>query len=69
MSNLTCPDERSVYLEWSRPEVYYHSVDAYRVFYRRRDASDSGADVGNDGGSEIGGAWAVQERRSINDKS
>jgi hypothetical protein len=71
VTNLTCPDERSVYLEWSRPEVYFHSVDGYRVYYRRRDASHGGNYVtsgGSDvtsGGSDVdaaAGTWSVQER-------
>jgi hypothetical protein len=72
VTNLTCPDERSVYLEWSRPEVYFHSVDGYRVYYRRRDASDGGNYVTSGGGSDVtsggsdvdaaAGTWSVQER-------
>ena len=33
ITNLTCRDERTLYLQWSRPPTVYNSVDKYYVYY------------------------------------
>ena len=33
ITNLTCRDERTLYLQWSRPPTVYNSVDQYYVYY------------------------------------
>ena len=37
ITNLTCKDERSIYLEWDRPDVVYKDVDYYLVYFRGED--------------------------------
>ena len=37
ITNLTCRDERSVFLQWERPRLVFKTVDLYRVHYRRDD--------------------------------
>ena len=37
ITNLTCRDEHSIYLEWERPGTVYKSVDAYFVLFRSAD--------------------------------
>lgn len=37
ISNLTCKDEQSIYLEWERPERVYKGIDFYFIYYRSED--------------------------------
>ena len=37
ITNLTCNDEHSIYLEWERPGVVYKNIDSYLVYYRSED--------------------------------
>ncbi len=34
ITNLTCKDETSIYLQWDRPEVVYKMVDYYYIYYQ-----------------------------------
>ena len=36
ITNLTCPADTSLYLEWARPERFYHSVDRCVYFCKYR---------------------------------
>jgi len=45
ITNLTCRDDTSIYIEWDEPAVVFRSVDFYLVFYR----------------SENDDGWAVEE--------
>ena len=36
ITNLTCPGDSSLYIEWAQPEQYYHGVDMYNVFIKTR---------------------------------
>lgn len=36
VTNLTCPGPNSLYVEWTQPEQFYHSVDSYVLHYRAR---------------------------------
>lgn len=37
ITNLTCHDEHSIYLEWERPDLVYNSLDTYYVLFRSSD--------------------------------
>ena len=37
ITNLTCPGDSSLYVEWGQPEEFYHGVDSYNVFIKTRD--------------------------------
>ncbi len=37
VTNLTCRDERSIFLQWQRPRVVYKTVDLYYVYYRNEE--------------------------------
>ena len=34
ITNLTCKDEKSIYLEWDRPDRVFKDLDYYIVYYR-----------------------------------
>merc|ERR1719385_398345 len=36
VTNLTCPTANSLYVEWTQPDHFYHSVDSYVVHWRAR---------------------------------
>jgi len=36
VTNLTCPTANSLFLEWTQPDHFYHSVDSYVVHWRAR---------------------------------
>ena len=38
ISNLTCQDENTLYVQWLRPAKVYGSVDLYYIYYRPEDA-------------------------------
>ena len=40
VTNITCKDDHSLYLEWDKPETIRHSVDLYRVIYSKADRFD-----------------------------
>ena len=33
ITNLTCKDESSIYLQWDRPQVVYKTIDYYYIYY------------------------------------
>ena len=37
VTNLTCKDEQSIYLQWERPAVVYKTVDYYYVYYHNEE--------------------------------
>lgn len=37
ITNLTCPGDSSLYIEWSPPEVFYHGVDSYKLYMKTRE--------------------------------
>lgn len=37
ITNLTCPGDNTLYVEWTQPEKYYHSVDKYLLYFRSRE--------------------------------
>jgi len=37
ITNLTCPGDNTLYIEWVQPEKYYHSVDMYRLYFKTRE--------------------------------
>jgi len=39
VTNLTCPSANSLFVEWTQPEQFYHSVDSYVLHYRARGQS------------------------------
>jgi len=36
VTNLTCPGASSLYVEWTQPDNYFHSVDSYVLHYKAR---------------------------------
>ena len=34
ITNLTCPGDSSLYVEWAQPDTFYHGVDKYNLFIR-----------------------------------
>ena len=34
ITNLTCKDESSIYLQWDRPQVVYKTIDYYYIYYQ-----------------------------------
>ena len=36
ITNLTCPGDSSLYVEWAQPEKYYHGVNMYNLFIKTR---------------------------------
>ena len=36
ITNLTCPGDSSLYVEWAQPEKYFHGVDMYNLFIKTR---------------------------------
>ena len=36
ITNLTCPGDSSLYVEWAQPDTFYHGVDKYNLFIRYR---------------------------------
>lgn len=34
ITNLTCKDEHSIYLQWDRPNIVYKNIDYYFISYR-----------------------------------
>lgn len=34
VTNLTCKDEQSIFLQWDTPRKVYKTVDFYYVYYR-----------------------------------
>ena len=37
ITNLTCPGDNSLYIEWSPPEEFYHGVDSYNLYMKTRE--------------------------------
>ncbi len=37
ITNLTCHDEQSIYLEWEKPSQVYNNLDSYYVLFRSAD--------------------------------
>ena len=37
ITNLTCHDEHSIFLEWERPSTVFKSLDSYYVLFRSAD--------------------------------
>ena len=37
ITNLTCPGDNTLYVEWAQPEKYYHSVDKYLLYFKNRE--------------------------------
>eukprot|EP00095_Tigriopus_kingsejongensis_P008769 maker-scaffold151_size306168-snap-gene-2.8 protein:Tk08769 transcript:maker-scaffold151_size306168-snap-gene-2.8-mRNA-1 annotation:"unnamed protein product" len=37
ITNLTCKDEQSIYLQWDSPRVVYKTVDYYYIYYRNEE--------------------------------
>eukprot|EP00094_Tigriopus_californicus_P012020 TCALIF_11614-PA protein Name:"Similar to Ptp99A Tyrosine-protein phosphatase 99A (Drosophila melanogaster)" AED:0.07 eAED:0.07 QI:0/0.7/0.45/0.81/1/1/11/539/1209 len=37
ITNLTCKDEQSIYLQWEPPRVVYKTVDYYYIYYRNEE--------------------------------
>ena len=37
ITNLTCPGDNTLYVEWTQPEKHYHSVDKYLLYFRSRE--------------------------------
>ena len=35
ITNLTCFDTGSLYVQWRRPELYHKGVDFYKVYYKQ----------------------------------
>ncbi|XP_071748929.1 putative receptor-type tyrosine-protein phosphatase mosPTP-1 isoform X2 [Lepeophtheirus salmonis] len=38
VSNLTCCNETSIFVEWDKPKIFYKSVDNYYIHYRKENA-------------------------------
>ena len=36
ITNLTCPGDNSLYVEWAQPEQYYHGVNMYNLYIKTR---------------------------------
>jgi receptor-type tyrosine-protein phosphatase gamma len=34
ITNLTCKDEQSIFLQWDRPKQLYKTIDYYYIYYR-----------------------------------
>ena len=37
ITNLTCPGDNRLYIEWTQPEKYFHSVDKYLLYFKSRE--------------------------------
>ncbi len=37
VTNLTCKDDQSIFLQWERPHRVYKTVDVYYVYYRNKE--------------------------------
>ncbi len=37
LTNLTCKDESSIWLQWEPPRIVYRAVDVYQIYYRSED--------------------------------
>lgn len=37
ITNLTCNDENSIFIEWDRPRTVYKDIDFYFIYYRSED--------------------------------
>lgn len=37
ITNLTCKDEQSIFLQWDRPRLVYKGIDYYYIYYRNEE--------------------------------
>ena len=37
ITNLTCKDEKSIYLQWDKPDLVYKTIDYYYIYYRNEE--------------------------------
>ena len=37
ITNLTCPGDNTLYVEWMQPEKYFHSVDKYLLYFKSQE--------------------------------
>ena len=40
ITNLTCEGDDALIVQWTRPELFYHKIDYYFVYYRSEHDSD-----------------------------
>ena len=40
ITNLTCKDEQSIYLQWDRPTSYFKQIDFYHIFYKNENQDE-----------------------------
>ena len=37
ITNLTCKDEQSIYLQWDKPDLVFKTIDYYYIYYRNEE--------------------------------
>ena len=66
ITNLTCHDEHSIFLEWERPGTVFKSLDSYYVLFRSADRWEEFEEVSVDRNGTEEATSEVSERAKAN---
>lgn len=66
ITNLTCRDENSIFLEWERPSTVFKSLDSYFVLFRSADKWEEFEEVSVDRNGTEEATNEVSERAKTN---